>query len=329
MVTADVNVLISSAGRRVALLRSFRSALRATAGPGSRVLAADASELSAAFWDADESFLVPRCDDPSFVHSMLEICQRERVSVLVPTIDTELEVYATNQEAFRDIGTRLLISSVQVIQIAADKSLTNRFLREAGLKTVRQTEPHEPAVDIEDWAFPLIAKPRGGSASVGLRTISYSHELSALGRDYIVEEMAPGDEYTIDVFVDTKGQCQVVVPRRRLEVRAGEVSKGRTQRVPELTQAVRHACGALPGASGVLTFQAFFDDTDNSVRIFEINPRFGSGFPLSLAARADFPTWLIEEQLGQTSGASDEIWLDGVTMLRYDDAIYRLPVEDR
>src|SRR3954447_17859147 len=86
------NVLISSAGRRVVLVDIFRQALQAAELPG-RVMAADACSLAPALETADDGFVVPPCSEPTFIASMLDLCARERVSLLVPTIDTELPPY--------------------------------------------------------------------------------------------------------------------------------------------------------------------------------------------------------------------------------------------
>src|SRR6266566_3792093 len=92
-------VLISSAGRRVSLVRAFRKAL-SDLGVEGRVLASDTASLSAAYHEADAGFLVPPCLESGFVPHMIELCQRESIDMIVPTIDTELPVYAASRAAF-------------------------------------------------------------------------------------------------------------------------------------------------------------------------------------------------------------------------------------
>ena len=107
------------------------------------------------------------------------------------------------------------------------------------------------------------------------------------------------------------------MPRQRLEVRGGEVSKGITRRdwvYDYLLQRLR----VLPGARGCLTLQVFAGPQAGEVLGIEINPRFGGGFPLSLAAGADFPAWLLREYLhGETLPFCDD-WERDLMMLRYD-----------
>src|ERR1035437_4359914 len=102
-------VLLSSAGRRVSLMGCFRDAFEAMGLPG-RIVATDMSPLSAAYQAADASFAVPPCTALEFIPAMLEICRCEAVTLVVPTIDTELPAYAAAREEFERIGTVVAVS---------------------------------------------------------------------------------------------------------------------------------------------------------------------------------------------------------------------------
>jgi carbamoyl-phosphate synthase large subunit len=314
-------VLLSSAGRRVALLEAFRQSSRAL-GLEQRIVATDCSAAASAFQVADDRFLVPPCLDEEFVPAMLEICRREGVVLVVPTIDTELPVLATAREDFATIGTTIAVSSPPTVAIGADKRETNAWLLAHGFPTVRQAPVTEVLERPEEWEFPVIVKPARGSASIGVRRVHSPGELSAhVGDDRVVESVAPGVEYTVDVLVDRAGRVRCAVPRRRLEIRGGEVSKAVTIRAPALIDLAVELVGALPGAFGALNVQLFADGEGSDARVIEINPRFGGGFPLSYAAGADFPRWLLEDVLGlHRSDAA--AWQDGLVMLRYDDAVF-------
>jgi len=132
-----VSVLVSSAGRRVALVGTFRSVL-AELGLPPRVVAADVSLLSAACAAADHSVRVPPCTDPDFVPTMVEICRQEDVRLLVPTIDTELPAFASARADFAAVGTLVAVSSPEVVRIASDKRLAHDHLVRSGLPTVEQ-----------------------------------------------------------------------------------------------------------------------------------------------------------------------------------------------
>jgi carbamoyl-phosphate synthase large subunit len=316
-------VLISSAGRRVELLRGFRSALD-TLGLDGRVLAVDRSPLSSALQTADEGFLVPSCDDPAFVPEMLELCHKHSVDLVVPTIDPELPVYAAARDEFSSAGTTVAVGSAEVVAIAADKSRTHEWLTGNGFPTVGQATPGEVRADPRAWPFPLVVKPRHGSAAIGFCVVNDvpAFDLAVRAGDVVVQTVAPGVEYTVDVLVERSGRCVCAVPRRRLEVRAGEVSKAVTMRSAELEALAVAVSEALPGAYGVITLQIFRDDDTARMAVIEMNARFGGGFPLSREAGADFPRWLLEEVTGMPSSATTDGWRDGLVMLRYDAAVF-------
>jgi carbamoyl-phosphate synthase large subunit len=319
-VTDAFNVLVSSAGRRVGLVRAFREALRELGVEG-RVLAADVSDLSSAFHLADAGFLVPPCTSPEFVPALTDLCGREAIRLVVPTIDPELPVWAEHREAFAENGTTVAISSPEVVSIGWDKVNTSEWLRCNGFPTVQQVVPEDGATVA--LPFPLVVKPRKGSAAIGVRVVSDHAELGVATRegDVVVQELAPGDEHTVDVFVDRSGRPLCAVPRRRIEVRAGEVSKGRTVRSEPLIDLASRIGATLPGAYGVITVQIFLEADGGEMNVIEINPRFGGGFPLAWEAGARYPTWLIQDVLGRRPDVRLD-WRDGLVMLRYDDAVF-------
>ena len=315
-------VLISSAGRRVELLRAFRHTLD-TLG-GGRVLATDLSWYSGAFHDADEAFPVPRITSPDFVPRMLAICEQQHVDLVIPTLDPELPVYAAARDQFAAIGTTVAISSPEVAAIAGDKQHTHDWLVANGFPTVVQGTVDDVRADPSAWPFPLIVKPRFGSASIGVAVV---HDLDALehaapGDDAIVQTLATGTEHTIDLLADRSGRCLAAIPRKRIEVRAGEVSKAVTVRVPALAELAEKICAALPGPFGALNFQVFVSPDAGQLAVIEVNARFGGGYPLSYAAGADFPLALVQDALGQPITAPLEGWRDGLVMLRYDAAVF-------
>ena len=318
-----MNVLFSSAGRRIGLMRCFREAF-AELGLQGRIIAADAAPHAPAAHLADAFHLVPRCTEAGFLEALLEVCHRERVRVIIPTIDTELPFYAVNRAALSAAGVYVVSCSAETVQIAADKRLTHAWLRRNSYPAVRQMSLEQALAEAGDCAFPLIVKPAAGSASVGLRRVGSLAELVALGPpvdDLVVEEIAPGGEHTVHVYVDARGRCLCAVPCRRLEVRAGEVSKGLTVKNRPLMELARSIAETLPGARGPLNVQ-IFEDEAGGMRVIEINARFGGGYPLAHRAGARFAQWILEESQGKPVEPAFGAWQDDLAMLRFDDAVF-------
>jgi carbamoyl-phosphate synthase large subunit len=318
----EINILFCAAGRRVSLIRHFRQVLADLSLSG-RILAGDASFRAPASFVADERVLLPRIDHPDYISLLLGICREHRVKLLISLIDTDLILLSQNVERFSEIGVRLLVSSEATNFICADKRNTYDFFRRNNIPTAKIYSPDEITGLTQD-DFPIMIKPADGSSGVGVTRIDSQEQLEFFS-DYIknslVQEFVSGQEFTVDVYVDFEGAIRCVVPRRRIEVRAGEVSKAITVKDEALITEARRVVESLPHAVGCITVQVF-REVDGQLKFIEINPRFGGGFPLSIRAGADFPRWIVQELCGMESTATMSDWQDNLAMLRYDDEIF-------
>jgi carbamoyl-phosphate synthase large subunit len=219
------------------------------------------------------------------------------------------------------MGTTVAISSQETVEIARDKRRTWQFFQQHGIRTVRQAEVDAVVADPGGWPWPLVVKPATGSSSIGVTVVRDWLQLHAAitQPDVVVQELARGNEFTIDLFVDAGGRLLEAVPRQRLEVRAGEVSKAQTVRAPALLDIAEQVVDALPGARGPLNLQVFWDGVSAPVAI-EINARLGGGFPLTHAAGAPVLRWLLESALDRPLSPAQP-WEDGLIMLRYDGTL--------
>lgn len=317
------NILISSSGRRGALVGLCRRSLKSLGLEG-KVLAADITKASAAYQLCDDGFYATRFDDPAYIPEMLKVCDEQNVGLVIPTHDLELMLYAQAVDQFEAIGTRIVVPSPEVVALGSDKDATHRWLIENNLPAPRQATPNEVLANPDDWPMPLLIKPRHGSSSIGVHIINDLDKLQMLTADqpYLVQTIAQGVEYTVDLFVDQSGVCRCAVPRRRLETRAGEISKGITEHIEPVIQLAMSTSAKLPGARGVMCLQLFHDPSTNNCEIIELNTRFGGGYPLTHEAGGDYLSWLIEESLGLPISANNDTWQDGLVMLRYDDAVF-------
>ena len=316
------NILFTSVGRRVSLVRHFRKVLSDLQLEG-KLVGADMSLSAPAMHVVDRRYQVYRVTNEDYIPQLLDICEREDINLLVPLIDTELLVLAENKEKLQEMGTTVLISDPDVIQIAMDKYNTHRFLSENGFATPEVLNVDE-ALARDDIEYPLVMKPAKGSASIGVTKIESKEDLEFFSgkiKNPILEERLDGCEYTLDVLVDFDSQVRCVVPRKRLEVRAGEVSKGMTVKDKRIIMIGKRVVEALKGALGPITVQGFLTSNDE-FKLTEINPRFGGGHPLAIEAGADYPRWIIAMMLGRAPKISLDGWEDGVVMLRYDEAVF-------
>jgi carbamoyl-phosphate synthase large subunit len=289
-----------------------------------RVLATDCDPaMSSACQSADLAFAVPRCADPDFIPRLLEISVTESVDLIIPTIDSELLPLAEARLRFEAIGTRVAVSDPETVAMARNKLATADFLVRHGISSPRSKPLAALIADPGALRFPVMLKIIDGSSSIGLREAVRIDEVFDPRLDharYLAQEKWVGEEYTVNLFFDHSGRCRATVPHRRCAVRAGEVSKGVTVRHPVLADFAARLAHALPGARGALCFQSIITPDGDGV-VFEINARFGGGYPLSHRAGARFSRWILEEVAGLPCSAHDD-WEELLMMLRYDAAVF-------
>ncbi|MBE9015936.1 transcriptional regulator [Chroococcidiopsis sp. CCALA 051] len=316
------NILFTSAGRRVSLIYNFKKAMQEL-GLDGNIVTTDLKKNAPVAFIAEVHELVPHVKDLNYITVLKDICKKHAIDLVVPLIDSELDLLSLHKQDFAAIGVTLLVSSHETNQISFDKRNTYSFFKKVGVQTPKILNTPE-ILAAPQAQYPLLIKPATGSCSVGVTKIDNAKEL-AFFQNYvpnaIVQEFVSGEEYTLDILVDFQGCVRCVVPRLRIETRAGEISKGVTVKNPALIAAGKQVVEQLPGAIGCITVQCFLTP-NNEIQFIEINPRFGGGFPLSFQAGANFPRWIIEMILGKEPHITLDGWQEGIVMLRYDDAIF-------
>lgn len=312
-----LNVLLTSVGRRVSLVKFFKEAL----SKRGKIYTADCDSTAPGLYVSDKSFIVPKVSDKTYIPFLIEKCKEENIKLVVPLIDPELPVLAKERDSFLKEGIIPLISTYDVVMIGYDKILTAKFFQEINIPTPKTFLYREDLV-LSDVDFPLIIKPRFGSASIGVQKCEsiqdvkfYSSKIS----EPILQEFLEGDEITIDVLCDFEGNLISMVQRKRLKIRAGEVERGVTIKDRELFGLVEEIIKDLK-PFGVINLQCFL--TKEGFFFTEINPRFGGGYPLSFYAGANFPKMIIDMLEGIKIKPIFFDYKEGLLMLRYDEALY-------
>lgn len=314
------NILITSAGQRVALVRGFQETLKRFF-PDGKVYTTDMNpKLAPAAYVSDGCFEVPRCTSEDYIESLLTICLGNDIGLIVPTIDTELAILSANKEIFANQGIFVSVSDYEFVMMCRDKRNTGEFFEKHGIRVPKPIDKYHPS-------FPMFAKPYDGSLSTNLHYIKNAEELTAeilndpklLFMEYIDKEVYK--EYTVDMYYGKDNKVKCIVPRERIKIRAGEINKGLTEKEP-LTSYLYERLETIEGCIGCICIQVFLNPTTGDVVGIEINPRFGGGYPQTYAAGGNYAEYLIREYfLGEEIQYKDD-WKDHLLMLRYDDAVY-------
>lgn len=316
-----MNIIITSVGRRVSLVRAFQKELKVFF-PEAKVFSSDINPLlSAGCQVSDQYFEVPAIGESSYIEFLLNLCEENSIKLIVPTIDTELLLLTSKKHLFEAIGVSVLISSPEFVKKCRDKRIIHKFFKSKDIHIAREYEK-------DNYELPLFIKPIDGSRSIDtfivkseedLRT-EYFKNKKLMFLEYLDHDIY--DEFTCDLYYDKHSNLKCAVPRKRLEVREGEVYKAVARR-NALVDYVKERLNYIKGAKGCITAQFFIHkEDDKKIYGIEINPRFGGGYPLSYLAGANFPKWIIEEYfLGKTIENKFDSWENDLLMIRYDDEV--------
>ncbi len=304
------------------MLNSFRKAAKQLKINAS-FLGTETAALSSALQLCDKGFLVKPVEHADYIKQLLSIVKANKVKLLVPTVDLDLKLLARNKSKFAAIGCCVLVSTPEVVEICQDKRKTYRFLRRNGFDTP-VTMNVRTALSKKTLNWPCFLKPWDGYASRGNAVVNNCKELSFFAKripNPICQEFIKGTECTCDVYVGSNMKVRCVVPRKRIEVRAGEVSKGQVIKHPRIMSEAARLVESLGAGPGVITLQLFLTK-DEKVKFIEINPRFGGGVPLSIKAGANFPKWILQEIVGRKTNIRFDGFKDSLVMLRYDGEVW-------
>ena len=313
------NILITSAGQRVTLVEIFKNTLKELRLDG-KVYTTDMNpRLSPAGYVSEKCFKVCRCTAPEYIDTLLEICEKNGIRIIIPTIDTELMVLARDKRRFKEAGIDVIVSDEAFIKACRDKRNTMELFDKMNIAYPKPIDKFRPV-------FPLFAKPYDGSLSTNLHVIRSQEEMTEeimsdpklLFMQYVDPKVYK--EFTVDLYYGKDYRLKCIVPRERIKIRAGEINKGITRKnaiVPYLYERM----ATIPGAIGTMCIQLFYREADGEVLGIEINPRFGGGYPLTYYAKANYAEYIIREYLLGETIAYSEDWIDKTLMLRYDKDI--------
>jgi carbamoyl-phosphate synthase large subunit len=299
-------VLFTCAGQRVDIVAAFRAA-------GATTIAVDVNSLAPAIYSADDYQLVPRVEDPDYVPSLCEVVQRHEVKLIVPLTDLDQVTLARARD---ELGALVLLPDGDTVERLADKYLAHLFFEEHGIASPLTWLPN----DVPDGAaFPLLVKARHGFGSRHIYRAADRAQLDFfLGYtpvESIVQACLAGEEFSIDVFCDLDGRCLNAIPRTMIESKGGESIKGMTIRDPQLIGLGRDVAEKLR-LVGPANIQCFREH-DGAHLITDINPRFGGGFPLPLAAGGRYPELALALARGEHPEPRLGEFTEGIVMTRF------------
>ncbi|MCR2822003.1 ATP-grasp domain-containing protein [Lederbergia panacisoli] len=317
-----MNILICSAGRRVRLVQYFKEELQKING---RIIAVDCDVTAPALSYADSFEVVPRISHPNYIQHIKEICAKYDIKAILSLIDPELSLLARYKKEFKKEGITIVVSNKDVVDICFDKYSTYQFLKEHDIPSVKTYVEREKVMeDLMDGTlnFPLIIKPRNGSASLGISKVNTVKELEFFwnnNEELVVQPFINAEEYGVDCFIDLiSGVTTNIFTKRKVAMRAGETDKSVAINDQELKQLIQKLISALKPA-GPIDVDCF--KTGEGFVVSEINPRFGGGYLHAHEMGQNFVENIINNLMGKLNSINEEPYGEGTILVKYDHFI--------
>ena len=314
-----INLLLLSPHWRVSLVRAFQSA-KARLGVSGKIVAADSDSLAASLKAVDTSHTLPPFDDPACKNKLLDICNQEAIDAILPMTNKAIEFLDRHRQDFAKNNWLAYLQDSKTIEICHDKQKLAGFFESEGISSPLTGSAEMFA---ESNEFPLIAKPKRGEGGKENFIIENKRDLNFYAQKYpghLLQKFIRGEEYSVDWFSDKSGKPYLIVPRKRLAVRGGEVMVSKICMDPQIIELVRRVGLALK-LKGPANLQGILDDQGQFL-LTDINLRFGSGAIHTIQAGGDMPEYIYRDLLDERDAIKPPAIQNGSVMTRFHDAFF-------
>ena len=320
-----MNLLILSPGRRVEIVEYFKETFHEV---GRKVYTLDMSPYAPALYSGDEFFRIDKDFNhlERYIDHILEICKEKNVSVILTLIDPELVLLSDYKEKFEAQGIKLILSDLDFIKQTFDKFGFYNTYKDT-IKLVETVGSYEDALkklNSGEWSYPLFAKLRDGSASIGIKKIAAPSDFEGVkeNKQYIYQPFIDGTEYGVDVYFDMiSGNLVSVFMKKKIAMRAGETDKAESVKSDKVLEEIKKLKN-IKGLYGPIDVDVFVSN-DSDVFINEINPRFGGGHPHAYGCGVNFMKLILNNLEGRTNEPVFNNYKEGIMMLKYNGLLFR------
>jgi carbamoyl-phosphate synthase large subunit len=295
------------------------------ADPSFHITVADANPGAIGKYLCDDFETIPFGTDPGFSDSVLNLCIKKNIRVVLPLVTKELIPLSMDRSAFEKAGVKLLVSPAASLEIANNKSRLYEFLEWRGIpvpgfRVVETVSQFEAAVkELGYPEKPVCFKPSVSNGSRGFRIVTEQlNELDLLlnhkpGSVYLrlseavrilssgvlpellVSEYLPGEEYSVDCLA-RQGETVLVVPRLRKKMINGISVEGEFVQEESIIRYCRQIIKELQlhGNIGIQVRRS----VAGTFGVLEINPRVQGTISAGLGAGVNLPLLAVRQELG-------------------------------
>jgi len=313
------------------------------------ITAADANPSAVGKFLNKDFETIPFAHDPSFANTVLSLCSKKNIPVVLPLVTKELLPLSLYQKEFEEAAVELLVSPTASLEIANNKSRLYEFLEWRGIavpefRVAEKVEQFKNAV--EELGYPdkpVCFKPSVSNGSRGFRIISeqmneldllFNHKptstyinldealrvlSSGIFPELLVSEYLHGEEYSVDCLAN-HGESILIVPRLRKRTINGISVEGEFVKEESIMNYCRQIIKELQlhGNIGIQVKRS----ADGQFLILEINPRVQGTISAALGAGINLPVLAIKQELGLPISPSELMVKWGTKFSRYWQEVF-------
>lgn len=274
---------------------------------------------------ADAFYKVPSAKDPAYLDTVLDVCKKESVDIIVPLVTKELMVFSQNKHFIEQSGYLVSVMEQSVLSIVNNKANLLCEMRKLGMKTPEFIVCHSAdEIEIACKALeypdkPICIKSTEGNGSRGVRLLdeskskydllfnekpnsmytSYHDIMVALReRDCIPEmmvmELLPGEEYGVDALCKN-GEVLAIAGRYNYSVNSSIPQGCIIEARKEPFHIAKELINKL-NITGNINIDFKYDSQGNPF-VIEINPRLSATIVSYCPAGINFPYLQIKNLL--------------------------------
>lgn len=314
-----MNILILSPGRRVEVVEYFKEVFHRDGG---LVYTLDMSPYAPALYFGDKYFCVEKDFNhiERYVQNIIFICENYGIKSVISLIDPELVLLSQYQGEFDKFGIKTILSDIRFTESTFDKYVFYQKYKDT-IRLIPTVESYSEAhkmIESREWSYPIFAKLRDGSASIGICKIDTEDDFAITRNNdkYIYQPFIEGIEYGVDVYFDLiSGELISVFIKRKLAMRAGETDKSISVKSAKILSEILKV-GKISGIRGPVDVDVFVSNR-GEVFINEINPRFGGGYPHAYQCGVNFMELIMNNLKGIVNKPQFNNYEEDVILLKY------------
>ena len=282
-------------------------------GFSGKITATDSNELSAGFYLADTHQVLPTIDSSDYFDELTNLVTKNNIEVLMPSSGFDIIPFSQHKKELSELNATAVVSDMQTIENCTDKLKTFEILHD------KFELPFTTTDSSKINQFPIFAKPRFGKGGRDNFVVENEEDLKYLESKFdsmIFQELLPGKELTIDLLCDLDTNPIIAIPRLRLQVKGGISVQGKIIRDEKIESACMDIAKTV-GIRGPCCIQ-MKESQNGTMKLVEINPRFGGGTIFSTLAGANLPLMVLDLVDKKEVSIPD---ISEITILRYFEEI--------